>query len=137
MLGRADRDVTRFARGMRKSRSVAARLTGVRPGVPTDRTEPARPLIRMPCTESYGGAMPCRFEQAHLPPLPDGRFDVVLLLEAMLAFPDKAALVAEVARVLEPGGRFAFTLEEGPALGGDETARMPDADTVWLIELAE
>jgi SAM-dependent methyltransferase len=83
------------------------------------------------------GDLPCRFEQAHLPPLPDGRFDVVLLLEAMLAFPDKAALVAEVARVLEPGGRFAFTLEEGPALGGDETARMPDADTVWLIELAE
>ncbi|HEX3962147.1 MAG TPA: class I SAM-dependent methyltransferase, partial [Trebonia sp.] len=35
------------------------------------------------------GELPCRFEQAHLPPLPEGRFEVVLLLETMLAFPDK------------------------------------------------
>ena len=83
------------------------------------------------------GDLPCRFEQAEVPPLPDGPFDVVLLLETMLAFPDKRALLADVARVLEPGGRFAFTLEEGPPLTPGERARMPDADTVWLIELAE
>jgi SAM-dependent methyltransferase len=83
------------------------------------------------------GNLPCRFEQTHLPPLPDGRFEVVLLLETMLAFPDKSALVSEVARVLEPGGRFAFTFEEGPPLSPGEQARMPDADTVWLIELAD
>jgi SAM-dependent methyltransferase len=81
--------------------------------------------------------LPCRFELAHLPPLPEGRFEVVLLLETMLAFPDKRALVAEVARVLEPGGRFAFTVEEGRPLTRQERARMPGADTVWLIELAE
>src|SRR5258707_4611161 len=51
------------------------------------------------------GELPCRFEQAHLPPLPGGRFEVVLLLETMLAFPGKAALVGEVARALEPGWR--------------------------------
>jgi len=83
------------------------------------------------------GNLPCRFEQAHLPPLPKGRFEVVLLLETMLAFPDKDALVREVARVLEPGGRFAFTVEEGRPLAQHERARMPGADTVWLIELAE
>jgi SAM-dependent methyltransferase len=83
------------------------------------------------------GDLPCRFEQAHLPPLPEGRFDVVLLLEAMLAFRDKAALAGEVARALEPGGRFAFTVEEGRPLTGRERARMPAADTVWLIERAE
>ena len=83
------------------------------------------------------GKLPCRFEQAHLPPLPDGRFEVVLLLETMLAFPDKEALVGEVARVLEPGGRFAFTVEEGQPLTRQERARMPGADTVWPIELAE
>jgi ubiquinone/menaquinone biosynthesis C-methylase UbiE len=83
------------------------------------------------------GDLPCRFEQAEVPPLPDGRFDVVLLLEAMLAFPDRRTLLAEVARVLEPGGRFACTLEEGPPLTASERARMPDADTVWLLELAE
>jgi ubiquinone/menaquinone biosynthesis C-methylase UbiE len=81
--------------------------------------------------------LPCRFEQAHLPPLPKGRFEVVLLLETMLAFPDKEGLVGEVARVLEPGGRFAFTVEEGRPLTGQERARMPGADTVWPIELAE
>jgi hypothetical protein len=61
----------------------------------------------------------------------------VLLLETLLAFPDKEALVGEVARVLEPGGRFAFTVEEGRPLTRQERVRMPGADTVWLIELAE
>jgi ubiquinone/menaquinone biosynthesis C-methylase UbiE len=83
------------------------------------------------------GNLPCRFEQAHLPPLPGGRFEVVFLLETMLAFPDKDALMGEVARVLEPGGRFAFTVEEGQPLTQQERARMPAADTVWPIELAE
>ncbi len=83
------------------------------------------------------GKLSCRFEQAHLPPLPEGRFEVVFLLETMLAFPDKDALIAEVVRVLEPGGRFAFTVEEGLPLTQQERARMPAADTVWPIELAE
>ena len=83
------------------------------------------------------GNLTCRFEQAHIPPLPAGRFEVVLLLETMLAFPDKDALAGEVARVLEPGGRFAFTVEEGRPLTQQERAQMPAADTVWPIELAE
>ncbi len=83
------------------------------------------------------GTLPCRFEQAHLPPLPQGRFEVVFLLETMLAFPDKEALADEVARVLERGGRFAFTVEEGLPLTRPERARMPAADTVWPIERAE
>ena len=82
------------------------------------------------------GALPCRFEQAHLPPLPEGRFEVVLLLETMLAFPDKGALVAEIGRALEPGGRFAFTVEEGRPLKRLEQSLMPGADTVWPIELS-
>jgi SAM-dependent methyltransferase len=83
------------------------------------------------------GELPCRFERAQLPPLPEGRFEVVLLLETMLAFPDKAALVDEVAGRLEPGGRFAFTVEEGRPLTRQERSRMPAADTVWPVELAE
>jgi ubiquinone/menaquinone biosynthesis C-methylase UbiE len=83
------------------------------------------------------GELPCRFEQAHLPPLPEGRFEVVLLLETMLAFSDKEALVGEVARTLERGGRFAFTVEEGRPLTRQERARMPGADTVWPVELTE
>jgi SAM-dependent methyltransferase len=83
------------------------------------------------------GNLPCRFELAHLPPLPEGRFEVVFLLETMLAFPGKDALMGEVARVLEPGGCFAFTVEEGRPLTQRERARMPGADTVWPIEWAE
>jgi SAM-dependent methyltransferase len=86
---------------------------------------------------ALAGTLPCRFEQACAPPLPDGRFDVVLLLETMLAFADKAVALAEVARVLQPGGRFACTVEEGRPLTLSERAAMPDSDTVWLIELAD
>ena len=81
--------------------------------------------------------LPCRFEQAHIPPLPEGRFEVVLLLETMLAFPDKKVLADGVARALEVGGRFAFTVEEGRPLTEQERALMPGADTVWPIQLAK
>jgi SAM-dependent methyltransferase len=83
------------------------------------------------------GNLPCRFAQAHLPPLPTGVFEVIFLLETMLAFPDKEALVGAVACALEPGGRFAFTVEEGRPLTGQERARMPASDSVWPVELAE
>src|SRR5256885_16177598 len=42
------------------------------------------------------GDLPCRFEVARIPPIPPGPFDVVLMLETMLAFPDKATLLAEI-----------------------------------------
>jgi SAM-dependent methyltransferase len=81
--------------------------------------------------------LPCSFEVGEVPPLPHGTFEVVLLLETMLAFPDKAALVQGVAGALRDGGRFAFTLEEGAPLTEVERTRMPDADTVWLASLDE
>jgi SAM-dependent methyltransferase len=81
--------------------------------------------------------LPCRFEVAHVPPLPAGSFDVVLLLETMLAFADKETLVREIAAALEPGGRFAFTLEEGAPLTAAERAAMPNSDTVHLTTLDE
>ena len=83
------------------------------------------------------GKLPCSFEHGHLPPLPEGRFEVVFLLETMLAFPDKEALVGEVGRTLEPGGRFAFTVEGGRPLTRQEQSLMPAADTVWPVELAK
>jgi SAM-dependent methyltransferase len=81
--------------------------------------------------------LPCRLTIAQVPPLPAGSFDVVLLLETMLAFEDKDALVREIAAALRAGGRFAFTLEEGLPLTPPERAAMPDADTVWLTPLDE
>jgi SAM-dependent methyltransferase len=83
------------------------------------------------------GDLACRFDVAEVPPLPPGTFDVVLLLETMLAFRDKAGLVGGIADALARGGRFACTLEEGAPLTRAERARMPDADTVWLTPLEE
>ena len=83
------------------------------------------------------GDLPCRFTVGLVPPVPAGPFDVVLLLETLLAFPDKEPLFAAVAAALDGGGRFAFTLEEGRPLDDAERAAMPDADTVWLTPLEQ
>jgi len=91
--------------------------------------------IAVAAERAYG--LPCRFEVAHVPPLPRGTFEVVLLLETMLAFPDKESLLDGVVRALPAGGRFAFTLEEGMPLTESERARMPAADTVWLTSSDE
>ena len=81
------------------------------------------------------GDLSCQFEVSGIPPIPPGPFDVVLLLETMLAFPEKGPLLQEISGALASGGRFAFTAEEGMPLTEPERATMPDADTVWLIPL--
>jgi len=83
------------------------------------------------------GDLPCRFDVAEIPPLPPGEFEVVLLLETMLAFRDKEALLEAISGALPTGGRFAFTLEDGEPLSESERERMPNSDTVWLTSLVE
>jgi SAM-dependent methyltransferase len=83
------------------------------------------------------GDLACRFEVSRIPPIPPGPFDVVLLFETMLAFPEKETLLHEVSRALTTGGRFAFTLEAGLPLSEAERESMPDAETVWLTPLPE
>jgi SAM-dependent methyltransferase len=83
------------------------------------------------------GQLSCQFEVWRIPPIPSGPFDVVLLLETILAFPEKASLIQEISDALAPGGRFAFTMEEGLPLTESEQAIMPDPDTVWLTPLPE
>jgi SAM-dependent methyltransferase len=83
------------------------------------------------------GDLPCRFEISRIPPIPSGPFDVVLLFETMLAFPEKEKLLQETSRALATGGRFAFTMEEGLPLTEAERERMPDAETVWLTPRQE
>ena len=79
----------------------------------------------------------CTYAVHTVPPLPVGTFDVVLLLETVLAFSDKRGLAAAVAAALHPGGRFACTLEEGMPLTPAERAVMPAPDTVWPVPLAD
>jgi SAM-dependent methyltransferase len=83
------------------------------------------------------GDLPCRFAVSRIPPIPPGPFEVVLLFETMLAFPEKETLLQEISRTLTTGGRFAFTMEEGQPLTESEREIMPDADTVWLTPLQE
>lgn len=83
------------------------------------------------------GGLSCRFEVGRIPPIPAGPFDVVILLETLLAFADKEPLLREISAVLATGGRFACTLEAGPPLTRSERDRMPDADTVWLTPIEE
>jgi len=91
--------------------------------------------VRIAAGAAHG--LDCRFEVGTVPPLPTGRFDVVMLLETLLAFPDKQPLVAAVTGALRPGGRFALTVEEGAPLTTAERDAMPAADTVWPVPLAE
>jgi SAM-dependent methyltransferase len=79
--------------------------------------------------------LPCRFAVAEVPPVPDGPFAVVLLLETMLEITDKEALAAGIGAALRPGGRFAFTLEAGAPFTAAERAAMPDSDTLSLSPL--
>jgi len=83
------------------------------------------------------GDLPCRFEVSRIPPIPPGPFDVVLMFETLLAFPEKETLLQEISEALTTGGRFAFTMEEGRPLTESEREHMPDADTVWLTPLHE
>ena len=76
------------------------------------------------------------FEVVRVPPVPTGRFDVVLLLETLLAFRAKDPLLRGVASALTGGGRFVFTVEEGAILRTVELDRMPGADTVWPVTLS-
>jgi SAM-dependent methyltransferase len=98
--------------------------------VGVDRSEAAVEIAR---GRAHG--LPCEFRVQQVPPVPAGPFDVVLLLETMLAFADKEPLIRGIAGALEPGGRFACTLEAGSPLTTSERGRMPAADTVWLTPL--
>ena len=111
-------------------RMIAAELGCAYVGV--DASASAVALARL-----RAGDLPCRFAIAQVPPLPPGSFDVVVLLETMLEFEDKDALVREIAAALPPGGRFAFTLEEGLPLTPAERSAMPYGDTIWITPLDE
>lgn len=91
--------------------------------------------VRLAEARSTGSAS--RYLHARVPPLPGGGFDVVVLLETLLAFPDKPALMRAVAAAVTRGGRFAFTVEEGAGLDAAERSAMPASDTVWPVPLGD
>ena len=52
------------------------------------------------------GGLPCRFEVAQVPPLPDGTFDAVTTGFCMRNVGDLQQALKEIQRVLKPGSRF-------------------------------
>lgn len=78
-------------------------------------------------TRRVGLASRARFVQgdAQELPLPDAGFDAAISQEALLHVPDKGRAVAELFRVLKPGGRLAFTdWIAGPDLTDADRARL-------------
>ena len=111
-----------------------ARRAGIGPGVSVlDYLGVDASTSALAIAADRAGDLDCEFVVGQVPPVPSGPFDVVLLLETLLAFADKEVLLKEVAGVLGDGGRFAFTMEEGDPLTEAERQRMPDADSVWLV----
>lgn len=56
--------------------------------------------------ETYGDAIELKVFDAAAMPYPDASFDVVMLFEAIYYLPDVDAFMAEVKRVLRPGGHL-------------------------------
>jgi SAM-dependent methyltransferase len=106
------------------ARVLGCRYLGV------DRSEAA---IRVARDRARG--LPCTFRVEEVPPVPTGPFEVVVLLETMLAFADKEPLLRGIAGALAPGGRFACTLEAGAPLAESERERMPGAAMIWPIPI--
>lgn len=76
--------------------------------IATDLNEPMLDYAR----ERRGGLPNVIFEQANAQDLPfeSGRFDAVLCQFGLMFLPDKAAGAREAARVLKPGGQYAFNV---------------------------
>ena len=84
------------------------------------------------------GDLPCRFEVSRIPPIPSGPFDVVLLLETMLAFPEKETLLrGDLPGARRPAGGSPSPWKRASRSPRQSERRMPDADTVWLTPLHE
>ena len=66
-------------------------------------------------------------------PLPDGGFDAAVLCLVLCSLPDRDTALAEIARVLRPGGTLAF-LEHGlgPTRWVRAVQRLADA-TLWPL----
>lgn len=80
-------------------------------------------------SRDLGRAVTLREGSAHALPFPDAAFDTVVCTFGLCAIPDPATAVAEMARVLRPGGRL--ILVDHVASSAWQVRGMQ-----WLVELA-
>lgn len=79
-----------------------------------------------------------RFEQVDAMnlPFPDASFDHAWALESMLHMPDKGRVLAEMARVVRPGGRIAIADMTYRELPPEQRSAVPVSDTTVYASLA-
>lgn len=72
--------------------------------------DPAIDLLRMARRRAAQAAVPVSFVRAsgERIPFPDAAFDTVIMTWTLCSIPDPAAALAEMRRVLKPGGRLRF-----------------------------
>jgi SAM-dependent methyltransferase len=65
-------------------------------------------------------------------PFPDDSFDALTMLDVLEHLPDPRRALAEVARVLRPGGTLLLTVPHGGALAGLDSLNLYEALRTWL-----
>lgn len=98
---------------------VGANLRYLRPGTRLVAIEPNRRMHRQlrDVAARHGVELDLRPTDAEDTRLPDGSVDAVISTLVLCTVPDPAAAVAEVRRILAPGGTFAFLEHVGAPAG--------------------
>ncbi|HZA87047.1 MAG TPA: class I SAM-dependent methyltransferase, partial [Acidimicrobiales bacterium] len=98
---------------------VGANLRYLRPGTRLVAIEPNRRMHRRlrDAAARHGVELDLRLTDAEDTRLPDGSVDGVISTLVLCTVPDPAAAVAEVRRILAPGGTFAFLEHVGAPAG--------------------
>ncbi|OKK04759.1 hypothetical protein AMK26_15815 [Streptomyces sp. CB03234] len=125
------------APAIRLARTTGAQVVGI-----TDSPVQARLAVRSAEDAGIGDRVTFRREDAMDLPFPAQSFDVVWLLESLMAMPDRLGALRQAARVLVPGGRLALTdfLDRAPAPAtGRRTPGEHEGSTLMtkLIPLAD
>jgi len=115
------------------AREAGCQVTGV--DLTADYVEAARALTKL---VGLAGLVDSRMGSALDLPFPSESFDAASLIHVGMNLPDKDRLCAEVARVLQPGGRFAIydVMRVGPGDIAYPTAWAASADTSFVVEPA-
>jgi len=81
-------------------------------------------MLALACEKKIYSELVDKDIEAYLAEIQDARFDLVIAADTLIYFGDLHDIIKALARVLTPGGRFIFTVEQGR---GDGYELMPSA----------